>query len=420
MTLPQGLAFLIIAAAVVLFAWGRFRYDVVALCALLSGVACGVVPARAAFSGFTSDVVVIIASALVISAAVARTGIVKQALRPLLVRLKTPATQVPALGAATALLSMPTKNIGALAILLPVATRLATTTGVSRSSLLMPMSFMSLLGGLVTLVGTSTNIIVSQVRQDAVGRPFQMFDFAPVGLCLTGVGLAIVSIFWRVLPRDRSPAGDMAGTVSASYTTEGRVSAEGARHGQTLGDLGLAAAGVEARALVRRAARTTAPDAQTPLEDGDALVLEGPQEALNAVFTQTSLVHVRSGKETPREVASEEIRSIEAVVQRGSALSGRSAARVRLEREFGVNLLAISRGGGPPITERLSDVRVRPGDVLIVQAGERALPGALRSLGLLPLVARDGQLAGVPRRALPLVILCAAMALIALRLRPWP
>ena len=166
MTLQQGLAFSIVGCAVVVFASGRFRYDIVALGALLAGLVTGVVPAKQAFTGFTSDVVVIIASALVVSAAVARSGVIEQlALRPLLNRLKTvPSPRCRLWPGTDGSLSMPTKNVGALAILMPVALRLARKTKTSPSSLLMPMSFMSLLGGLVTLVGTSTNIIVSQVR----------------------------------------------------------------------------------------------------------------------------------------------------------------------------------------------------------------------------------------------------------------
>jgi di/tricarboxylate transporter len=224
MTIPQALSFCIVGGAVVLFAWGRFRYDVVALAALCLGVASGVVPAKHAFSGFTSDVVVIIASALVISAAIGRSGVVEQALQPLLVRLKTTSVQVPVLSGATAVLSMATKNVGALAILMPVALRLARSTKTSRSALLMPMSFLSLLGGLVTLVGTSTNIIVSQVRENTLGKPFQMFDFAPVGLGLTGLGFIYVSFAWRLLPKDREGAGgDMAESLSVPYATEAKL-----------------------------------------------------------------------------------------------------------------------------------------------------------------------------------------------------
>ena len=138
MTLPQALAFSIVGGAVAFFAWGRFRYDVVALIALVCGVAAGVVPPAKAFGGFTSDVVVIIASALVISAAMAKSGVVEQLLQPFLSRLKTPATQVPVLAGSTAVLSMATKNVGALAILMPVAQQLARRTGTSPSRLPAP------------------------------------------------------------------------------------------------------------------------------------------------------------------------------------------------------------------------------------------------------------------------------------------
>ena len=171
MTGPQALSFAIIGGAVLVFASGRFRYDLVALVALFVGVLTKDVPIKSAFSGFTSDVVIIIACALIVSAAIQQSGVIEWAVRPLLDRLKSTATQVPVLAGATAFLSTLTKNVGALAIMMPVALRVSRNTESSPSSLLMPMSFMSLLGGLVTLVGTSTNIIVSQVREDTLGKP---------------------------------------------------------------------------------------------------------------------------------------------------------------------------------------------------------------------------------------------------------
>src|SRR6201991_4696208 len=218
------LSFALVAGAIATFAWGRFRYDLVSLLALLIGVAIGVVPVKSAFTGFTSDVVVVIASALVVSAAVAKSGVVEALVRPLLARLKSLHAQVPALAGATALLSIVTKNVGALAILMPTAIKLGRSEGSSVSALLMPMSFMSLLGGLVTLVGTSTNIIVSQVRQDITGKPFSMFDFTPVGLVLTALGLVFVSLAWRVLPKNRQGQSGMEDAVAGSvYSTEATV-----------------------------------------------------------------------------------------------------------------------------------------------------------------------------------------------------
>jgi di/tricarboxylate transporter len=417
MTLPQALAFSIVGGAVVMFAWGRFRYDVVSLVALLIGVSVGVVPVKRAFSGFTSDVVVIIACALVISTAVARSGIIEQLLQPVLVRLKTSATQVPVMAGSTALLSMVTKNVGALAILMPVAIRMTRNTGTSRSSILMPMSFMSLLGGLVTLVGTSTNIIVSQVREDTLGKPFRMFDFAPVGLVLTGIGLIFVSFAWRLLPRDRQGSPDMGEALSAPYVTEASLPETWPAELATVGSLKLAGDGVKIAVLIRNGKRIASPRGNRKLGPGDRLVLEGDQEGLNAVFSRTPLVHERDGKAVEKDEAREELRSIEAVVQAESVLVGRSAARVALQEQFGVSLLAVSRSGAR-ISQRLRDVTLRAGDVLILQAGEKALPGALQSLGLLPLVERDVQVFGARRRYVPITVLAIAMVLVALNIAP--
>jgi di/tricarboxylate transporter len=418
MTLPQAIAFSIVGCAVLVFAWGRFSYDIVALGALLAGLATGIVPAKQAFTGFTSDVVVIIASALVVSAAVARSGVIEAFLQPLLSRLKTAGTQVPALAGATALLSMPTKNVGALAILMPVALRLSRNTKTSPSSLLMPMSFMSLLGGLVTLVGTSTNIIVSQVRQETLGKPFQMFDFAPVGLILTAIGLIFVSFGWRLLPRDRQGrTGLNDAAAGAPYVTEATVPEDWPDTLKTVADLKLSDSGIKLAALLRGGERQSAPLPDAALAVGDTLVLDGEQEALDGLFSRIPLLSARADKEVEKDDPSEEMRSVEAVVQLGSVLVGSSAQRLRMQQEYGVNLLAVGRGG-ERITERLRDIRIKAGDVLVLRAGEKALPSALRTLGVLPLVERDVRIGGARRRYLPLLILTAAMVLVAFKLVP--
>jgi len=165
MTLAQVLAFAVIIAMMALFAWGRLRYDVVALLALLASIAVGIVKPDQAFKGFGDDIVIIVASALLVSAAVSRSGVIDRVMRKLGSRLTTTTQQVAALVGAVTVMSGFVKNIGALAMLMPIAFQLARRTGTSPSSLLMPMSFGSLLGGIVTLVGTSPNIIVSRMRE---------------------------------------------------------------------------------------------------------------------------------------------------------------------------------------------------------------------------------------------------------------
>ncbi len=416
--MPQILAFALVIGAIVTFAWGRFRYDLVSLVVLLIGMAVGVVPVKSAFSGFTSDVVMIIAAALVISAAVARSGVVETAIRPLLGRLSSLPVQVPALAGATALLSIVTKNVGALAILMPTALRLGRTEGSSASALLMPMSFMSLLGGLVTLVGTSTNIIVSQVREETIGKPFRMFDFAPVGLCLTALGFVVVSFGWRLLPRNRQASDGMAEiAAAAAYSTEATIPDDLPEGLHTIADLALDKDGVTLVALTRADGDEYHADGDAALVPGDVLVLEGDDEALSRLFARLPLLQARSQQDLETDRPNEEVRSIEAVVQPESELVGQSAQRARLQEQFGVKLLAVGRSS-ERITERLREVTLRAGDVLLIQAGEQALPAFLRSQSLLPLAERTVQFGNRRQRFGPIAILIAAIVLIATGVAP--
>ncbi|MBW8744699.1 MAG: SLC13 family permease [Sphingomonas sp.] len=418
MTGSQALSFAIIGGAVLAFAWGRFRYDVIALVALFAGVATRDVPIKAAFIGFTSDVVIIIACALIVSAAIQQSGVIEWAVRPLLDRLKSTATQVPVLAGATAILSTLTKNVGALAILMPVALRVARDTESSPSSLLMPMSFMSLLGGLVTLVGTSTNIIVSQVREQTFGQPFKMYDFAPVGLVLTLLGLIFVSFAWRLLPRDRKGRAGLAeAAAEAAYSTEAKVPDKLPEDLRTIGNLDLAKDDVRVRAVVGKTGKSRKALASTRLSPGMSLVLEGDAEALARVFQRTPLQETRKKEDVKKDEPSEETRTIEAVVQSGSPLIGHSAERMRLQQRYGVQLLAIGRSN-ERITERLRDVTFRTGDLLVLRAGEKAFPEVIESLYLLPLAERVVQIGGGRRRFVPVLVLATAMILLALNIVP--
>src|SRR5919107_629536 len=184
MTIPQILSFATLGGMMVLFVWGRLRYDLVALVSLLTAVLVGIVPANKAFQGFSDDIVIIVASALLVSAAVAKSGVLEAALNRLAPYLTSTQMQVIVLVGTVTVLSAFVKNIGALAMMIPVAFQMARRTNTSPSCLLMPMAFGSLLGGTMTLIGTSPNVIVSRMREDLVGEPFRMFDFTPVGAAI--------------------------------------------------------------------------------------------------------------------------------------------------------------------------------------------------------------------------------------------
>ncbi|MGH6957207.1 MAG: SLC13 family permease [Caulobacteraceae bacterium] len=415
MTFQQALAFGLIAATLLLFVWGRLRYDVVALGALVVGVAIGVVPARSAFDGFRSDVVAIIAAALVVSAAIDRSGLMEVTLGPLLARLKTERSQVPALATATALLSMATKNVGALAILMPVARRLCQRTGTSPSRLLMPMSFAALLGGLATLVGTSANIIVSQVREETLGAPFGMYDFAPVGLGLTALGLVFLAFAYRILPKEREAKVPISeALVAQAYVTEAEAPPEWPA--RRVGEIRAAAKGaIEVVGLIRSGERRLKPHANALVRGGDVVQLEGEAPALHELIADLGwLVH---RQERPLERRQEEVRSIEAVVGGDSPLTGQSVRRLDVQTRFNVKLLAVARAGRR-VTQRLRVAPIRAGDRIVLRGAESDLARAMQALSVLPLADRAVQLGARRPLILPAAILACAMVLIGLKLAP--
>ena len=417
MTLHQGLAFGLIAATIAAFVWGRWRYDLIALGALAAGMAMGLIPVKAAFEGFANDIVIIIASALVLSAAVARSGIVDLVMAPLLPKLKDERTQVPVLAGTTAVLSMATKNVGALALMMPSALQIARRTGVSPGRLLMPMSFGSLVGGLAVLVGTSPNIIVSEVRQEALGQPFRMFDFFPVGGVLTVIAIAYLTFAYRLLPRDRQAAIDVDAALAASaYVTEVEVP-EGAEVGSVSALKKAGEGAVSVVAILRGRKRIEAPHANLKIHPGDVLLLEGEQQALNQLIVAAKLRLRDADRPVAMKEPTEEVRVVEAVIGGESDLIGQSARSVTLSDTHGVNLLGVSRSGHR-MAGRLATIRLKAGDILVLQGAEQSLPGALQALGLLPLAEREVRLGGVRHALLPVAILAVAMALVATGLVP--
>jgi di/tricarboxylate transporter len=410
MTLSQGLALGVLGAVMVLFLWGRLRYDIVAALGLAAGIAVGVVPADTAFSGFSDDIVIIIASALVVSAAIARSGALEAGLQMLAPWLPTQRLQVFALVAAVTALSAFVKNIGALAMLIPLALEMARKGRYSASVLLMPMAFGALLGGLVTLVGTSPNIIVSRLREDIAGKPFAMFDFAPVGLILAGIGIVFLVSFHRLVP-ERQPAG--GGLDSAldikDYTTEARVAENSELLGLTMAELNRRiGTDVTVTTLIRASDRRTSPLPDTELRVDDALVLVGDPAALERAVSTLGLKLSRQDKPPVSDEGDDEVGVIEAILAPDGPLVGQSAQRAALFHRHGVNLIAVSRSG-QRFTERLRDITLQPGDVLVLQGALGPLPDTLRDLRLLPLAKRTLRLGSVRRGVLAVSILAAAM-----------
>lgn len=437
MSRDQIVTLAVLAGMVALFLWDRLRYDLVALLALLAAVLGGIVPAAHAFSGFSNPVLPLIAGALVLSAAIARSGAVELLVRWLTPLLRSPSLQVGVLVGCVAGLSAFVKNVGALAIFIPVAFQVAHRNDRSPSEFLMPLSFASLLGGSMTLIGTSPNMLTATVRQELEGAPFHMFDFMPVGFGTALCGVLFLSFGWRLIPRGRrSATGDTAFSIE-DYTSELKLGQNSPFAGRTVAEIeDMAGGDVAITAIVRDEYRRYVPGGSWAVLPDDLLVIEADPQALEQFISDGKLELVGS-KELPEAEEAEEDRAeakrdgalvpadmdpnhlavVEAVVTAGSGLIGHSAAELHLREHYGVNVLAIGRRGRRT-TVRLRRVQFQLGDAIVFQGRRAAINDTLAALGCLPLAERQLRLGRRRQLVLPLIILALAMAGAAFRLIP--
>ncbi len=417
--LPQFLSFAVIALMMAAFVWGRLRYDLVAALALLAALAVGVVPLEEAFSGFSDDIVIIVGSALLVSAGVARSGIMEYALRRYLPDVATLHAQMALLVVTVAVLSAFVKNIGALAIMIPIAFQFAKRSDTSPSTFLMPMAFASLLGGLITQIGTSPNIVVSRVRGEITGTPFTMFDFTPVGLILTVAGCAfLIAFYWLVPQRTRKEGGLHEAIDIKNYAAEAKVAPDSAVAGKTVADLLKIAGGdTIVTSIIRSDHLRLTPFPDVVLQVGDRVLVEGEHEAIDRLVAQAKLS--LGGDRKVAQGGGAETIAVEAVVGENSSLIGWSAENLLLYDRFNVNLLAVSRRN-QRFDQKLGTITLRFGDIVVLQGSEATLPRFLRDFGLLPLAERSLLLGSVRRGIVPVAILLAAMGATALGLLPVP
>lgn len=392
----QWLVFLILGITLGLFVWNRLRFDIVAMLALLAVAVTGLVPADELFAGFGHPAVITVAAVLVISQGLVNGGVVDAVAR-LLARVgRNAILQVVTLTLVVALCSGFINNVGALALLMPVAVWMSRQAGRSPSLLLMPLAFGSLLGGTMTLIGTPPNIIIASYRE---AGSFGLFDFAPVGLAITTVGILFIGLVgWRLTPRrDDAAEGEKLFSVG-DYVTELQVPEGSDYAGSTLHNLltsGDSEKSLVVLALIRGDKTSPAPSTFTVLREQDVLLVEADTDSLQEFVDHTGLIlpHAVSEEEgegmrdAEKQLATGDVQLVEAVISPSSRLIGRTANRLNLRERYALNIVAVARQGHR-LKQRLADIRLRSGDILLVQGFEDTLTGALQALGCLPLAER--------------------------------
>ncbi len=436
MTYDQGLLFAIVITTVGFFLWGRWRHDVVAIGALLACVFGGLVPAGDAFAGVGHPAVITVACVLILSSGLQSTGAVDALVQRMMPKADGILLSLAALIGLGALLSAFMNNVGAMALLMPMAVQVAKKHQLPAGKVLMPLSFGTILGGMTTLIGTPPNMIVSGFRADSGSDPFGMFSFLPVGgaVAIGGV-LFLLMIGWRLVP-NREEAG-AAGFETGNYLTEARVLDKGKAVGKNLRQIEEAFAEVDAQVigLVRNELRITAPHPARVLKADDILIIEADPDALSAVLTtldltleeevplsvaeepqeessagQAATAHEskETGSEISQDATDRQVDIQEFVVMPATALIGRTATGIRLRSQFGINLLAISRQGTRSI-KRLRITPIHAGDVLLLQGNPNTLAGFAATYGCVPLAKRSIHLPDKRQALLASVIMVVAI-----------
>lgn len=410
--MDQTVVFISLAVALILFIWDKFRYDVVAFLILFTLVVFGIIPSEDAFTGLSHPAVITVAAVLIISKALQYSGLV-DLIVDWISRISDKLwVQIILLCSIVALASGFINNIGALAIIMPVAINLSRKNKFSPSILLMPLAFASILGGMITLIGTPPNIIISSFREESLGSNYGMFDFAPVGLALTVAGLLFITLIgWRFLPkRTSAESGDLF--EIENYITEVVISKNSKLAGISIKEVNaLLKTEVIILGIIRNNIRIHSPSLYDELLEGDILILEADTEDLKK-FTDSrnaSPVEEEHIKNSARE--SDVIQTTEAIVMENSILVGNSVTDIRLRTQYNVNVLAIAREN-IKIKKRIAKTRLKKGDVLLLQGEPENLKETMRSLQCLPLATREINF-GKPRRVIgALSIFAAAIALV--------
>jgi len=388
MTTDQLTLFALLSSVFLLLIWGRWRYDLVAFVALLAALLLGVVPAQQAFSGFGHPATVIIALVLIISRGLSNSGVIELLARHVVDASRRLATHIGIMSTLAASLSAIMNNVAALALLMPLDLQAAKKAGRSPALSLMPLSFASILGGMITLIGTPPNIIVAEFRNDALGEAFKMFDFMPVGLACAAVGVGYVALIgWRLLPADRQSADAGQDLFDlADYIAEVRVPEGSSIIGQRVRDLDNLAdkTDVEIIGLIRRGRRLPGLARLAEIQADDVLVIEASPESLEEALGTLKLEYVGKGQGLLED---DDLTLNEAVVQESSRLAGRSAMSLRLLYRYRVALVGVSRQGRR-FRDHVRKLELLPGDVLLLLGHEERLVDVTGRLGLLPLADR--------------------------------
>jgi len=363
----------ILAVAIVLFATGWIRMDLVSMLVLLTLGLTGLVSAEEAFSGFSNPAVITVAAMFVISAAIANTGATtKLGEKMIQVAGNSEFRLIIVTMVCAAVFSSFINNIGATAVLMPLVIGMTRKARISPSKLLIPLAFASLMGGICTLIGTPPNILMNELLMEYSGESFAMFDFTPVGIVVVFLGIAYMSLIGRHLLPERK-----SGPLTEAYQVKEYITQAEILEGSPLVGKSISESGLEEelqlriRAILQNRRKYPNPRRHRKLRAGDVLFLEGNPEGI-LKLRKVKGIEVVPERDNPLvpPVEKDEIVVVEASLTPTSEMVGQTLRDVRFADTHGLTVLAIWRSGAP-VVKKVDHVELKFGDVLLLQGPEQ-------------------------------------------------
>ncbi|MEX2470321.1 MAG: SLC13 family permease [Pseudohongiellaceae bacterium] len=424
MSQDQIVLLLLLAGLLVMLVWGKWRYDIVALSALFLASLLGIVPQNELFSGFGNPATITVVLVLIISYGLTQSGAVDYILPILEPFQSQPFLHTAALTFLAAVLSMFMNNVGALALLMPIAIQSTSKAGRPPATVLMPLSFGSILGGLVTVIGTPPNILIASYRQQVTGEAFSMFDFTPVGGVVALVGiLFMLLVGWRLVKVRQKTSGLELFDVEG-YLFELKITKDSDLLEITSGELKKKLRGksmdllaMEYRKKLTKVVRLS--DKQN-LRASTRLMIQGSNENVQKFAKAHKLTLHTAQNSVAGVLHSAEKEVIEVVVTPESTIVGSTPEKINFNASYGVNLIAASRSGKPH-RDILRNFQFYVGDVLLLHGEEDKLSEAVAKMKCYPLAQRSLALRK-SNKALPalgifaVAILCVALGLMSIQL----
>ena len=413
MTYDQTVIFSLFGAVFLLLLWGRFRYDLVALTALIAGVILGVVPKDIAFSGFGHPATIIVAFVLVVTAGLVRSGAVYLITQKFVDTTRSLPSHIAFMGVIGGVLSAFMNNVAALALLLPVDVQTAQKAKRAIGLSLMPLSFATILGGMATLVGTPPNIIISQYRETYTGTSFNFFDFSFVGRAVKLLGIGFIAFIGNRLVKLRQEAGDEIKLIDLkNYLFEVRVKKDSKAIGKRLSEIKkVAGPETEVLGIVNESGAVSKVSMVTKFAHNQVLVIKTSPDDISRLQSDLDL-EISEDLNTIKESDLEEI---EVMVTASSRLIGRKQEFLKRLASEDLALLGLWRQGAKFRT-RLSREIFRVGDVLLLgvrSIDEEGVKERIKHLGLMPLMQREMQVIPSRSRLLKSIIFFVTFLLLA-------